>query len=103
MAILPPANFSPMMPEPTTAARRKAVPKPSATMRRERVIKRKPFSGAAAGRAASSSGFACSNKGADKLISHLSGQHIDVEVSTRQEAPRVFDAVNPSGLDIDIV
>ena len=39
MAILPPANFSPMIPEPTTAARRNAVPRHSATMRRERVIK----------------------------------------------------------------
>ena len=38
MAILPSASLSPMMPEPTTAARRNAVPKTSATMRRERVI-----------------------------------------------------------------
>jgi hypothetical protein len=37
------ANFSPMIPEPTTAARRNAVPRHSATMRRERVIERNQF------------------------------------------------------------
>jgi hypothetical protein len=43
MAMFPLANFSAMIPEPTTAARRKAVPKPSATTRRERVIKEQNF------------------------------------------------------------
>src|SRR5271165_3021341 len=103
MAVLPPANLSPMIPEPTTAARRNAVPRPSATVRRERVIKRKQFLGAATGRAAGRCGLARSNKGADKLVFHLSGQRIDVEAPSRQEGPRVFDAVNPGGLDIDIV
>ena len=83
MAILPPANFSPMIPEPTTAARRNAVPRHSATMRRERVIRKKPISGAATRRAAGRCGFVCSNKGADKLVSHLSGQRIDVEAPMR--------------------
>src|SRR5580704_12776837 len=36
MATFPPASFSPMMPEPTTVARRSAVPSASATMRRGR-------------------------------------------------------------------
>ena len=72
-------------------------------MRRERVIKKKTISGAATGRAAGRCGFVRSNKSADKLVFHLSGQRIDVEAPTRQEGPRVFDAVNPRGLDIDIV
>jgi hypothetical protein len=37
MATLPEESRSPMMPEPTTAARRKSVPKNSAVMRRARV------------------------------------------------------------------
>lgn len=65
--------------------------------------RRKPFSRAATRRAASCGRFARSNKGADKLISHLSGQRIDLEALTRQEGSRVFVTVNSRGLDIDIV
>jgi hypothetical protein len=71
---------------------RKLIKAASATMRRERVIQRKPFSRAATGRAASSCGLVRSNKGAEKLVTHLSGQRIDVEALTRQEGPRVIDA-----------
>jgi hypothetical protein len=102
MAIFPFANFSAMIPEPTTAARRKAVPRHSATTRRGRVIKEKEFLGAAAGGAASSRGLGRSKKGADELAFHLSGQRTHVEAPHRQEAASVFDAVNPRGLDTDI-
>ena len=43
------------------------------------------------------------DKGADELAFHLSGQRIDVEALTREEGARILDAVNPRGLDIDIV
>ena len=70
-------------------------------MRRERVI---AFSGAATGRAARRRGrLARTDKGADELAFHLSGQRIDIEALTREEGPRILDAVNPRGLDIDIV
>ena len=58
---------------------------------------------AATGRATSRRGFVRSNKGADKLVFHLPSQLIDIEASTRQKGPSVFEAVNPRWLDVDIV
>src|ERR1700684_3419014 len=63
-ATFPPANRSPMMPDPTTAANRKAVPRSSATARRTTAFLRGRLHGA--------------NKGAHEFTIHLGRDRVYV-------------------------
>ena len=74
IATFPPARRSPMMPEPTTVARRNAVPSASAVSFRTVVI----CSGAAAGSTARSRRLRCTNKRAHELALDLECDSIDV-------------------------
>src|SRR5258708_36966627 len=80
-ATFPPASLSPVIPEPTTAARRKAVPRASATARRERVMDRVSPLRAATWRTARHVGLFGADEGTHKLTIHLVGQFFDIEPS----------------------
>src|ERR1700680_1474709 len=86
IATFPPASRSPMMPEPTTAASRKAVPSASATARRATALLRSRFNRA--------------GKTPPEFVFHLWRDTVHVDALARQELPRVLDAVNSGWLDI---
>src|SRR6516164_1261952 len=68
------------------------------------VLEENLFLGAAAGRAARRYRWlVCTNKRADEFAFHLSGPRLDLEALARQKGPRVLQAVNPRGLDLDML
>src|SRR6266852_2948933 len=89
----PPARRSPMIPDPTTAARSSAVPTASAVSRRPRLA-----------RSATEDtlrGFAGANERAHEPVRHLGRDGIDVDPRPRQEVPGFLDAVDASRLKVD--
>src|SRR6478672_6992106 len=100
MATLPPASFSPMIPEPTIAARSKPVPKASAARRRDRDIK---ILGTAAWSATAryNDRFSSPDEGAHEFAFDFAGKHN--EIVTGQASPCVLNTVNPRWLDPDAV
>src|SRR6202453_1035485 len=74
-ATFPAASRSPMMPDPTTAASKKAVPSISATARRATLLLGRGFT----------AGFDSSDESAHKFVSHLRRNRIHVDPFTCQE------------------
>src|SRR5580658_5270506 len=89
IATFPPASRSPMMPDPMTAANRKAVPSPSATARRTTALLRSRFHGA--------------DESAHEFVLDQGRDGIHVDTFATQELARVLDAIDASGLDVDAV
>src|ERR1700677_1522121 len=82
-ATFPPASLSPMMPDPMTAANRKAVPRASATARRATALLGRGFT----------AGFESSDKSTHEFVFHLRRNRIHVDPFTCKELARVLDAV----------
>jgi len=99
------AAGQPLSHDPRANNRRKknAVARASATMRRERVIKKENnFQEQQPGAQQAVAGLLARTKALITCL-HLSGQRIDVEALARQERPRLLDAVNTRWFDINIV
>src|SRR5580698_7985707 len=91
MATFPPARRSPMIPDPTTAARRNAVPRNSATARRPISIVRFAASPRLCLR------FDSANKRAHKLALYLRRDGVHINARTDQELSRILNVVDTSG------
>src|SRR5262249_31742204 len=83
----PPAKRSPMMPDPTTAASRKAVPRASATARRATALLSGRLHGA--------------DKGAHELPLDLRRDRVNVDAFAAQELSGVFNVVDARRLYLD--
>src|SRR6266852_5714126 len=90
IATFPPARRSPMMPEPTTAASRKAVPSASLAARRSTAfLGGKRLHGA--------------DESAHKFPFDLESEGVGIDTFAGEKLPGVREAVNAGGLDIDAV
>ena len=96
MATLPPASRSPMMPEPTTAASRNAVPSASAAMRRAGVM-------SSSRERSRLAGFRSANKRAHKFAFDLWSDCVHIDALPVQKSSRVLDVVNARRLNLDAV
>src|ERR1700728_3788670 len=89
MAAFPPLSRSPMIPEPTTAASRKAVPKASATTRRATALLRVRFHGADAS--------------AHELVFHLRRDRVHADAFACEKLSCIVDVVDAGRLNVDQV
>src|SRR5215469_6597644 len=84
MAALPPASRSAMIPEPTTAASRNAVPRNSAAARRTT--------------AGPPLRLGCSYERAEELVVYLRCDFVDVHAGLDEKLAGIFNVVDPRGL-----
>src|SRR5579863_7766395 len=89
-ATFPPASRSAMIPDPTTAISRNAVPNASLAARRTtaRLLCRFRFYGA--------------DKGAQEFAVHLGGECADVDALPGKKFTGIFGAIDASGFDVDL-
>src|SRR6516225_5986625 len=118
MATLPPASRSPMMPDPTTAARSKQVPTPSATNFRDsefaaarpigcvmivgRQGERTRRSRLAATRVTAGGRLLRSDEGTGEASFDLGRESVHIEAIRRQEGAGILDAIDPPGFELDV-
>src|SRR6185503_18737931 len=84
---------SPMIPDPTTAARSRAVPTASPVSRRPRLARSPP--GGTLG------GLAGADERAHEPVRDLGRDGVDVEPGAGQEVPRLLDPVDARRLEVD--
>jgi hypothetical protein len=88
MAAFPAASRSPMMSEPTTAAKN-AVPRASATARRATALLCGRLHG--------------TDKRAHEFPLNLRRDGVHVDAFTHEKLPRVFDVINAGRLNVDLL
>src|SRR5271155_2343375 len=100
MATLPPDKRSPMIPEPTTAASKSAVPTASDTTRLAKLIR---LSATRRSATRSGGGFLSADECAHEFAVYLRRNGVNVNALTAQKRTSVLDSVNSRGFDIDVL
>src|SRR5262245_34029547 len=101
IATFPPLRRSPIMPEPTTVARRRDVPSASAVSLRARVITFDSLR--TAGRLAASTGFRRTHKRAHELAVDLRSNRVDVQSLAAEKSAGVVNAINTRGFHVNFL
>src|SRR5215471_6306170 len=101
IATFPPLRRSPIMPEPTTVARRSAVPSASAVSLRTRVITFDSLR--TAGRLAAGAWFRRTHKRTHELAVDLRSNRVNVQSLAAKEGAGVVNAINARGFHVNVL